>query len=300
MDTSTTVAYIGGCGRSGSTLLARLLAVRAGVVACGELVFLWRRGLVEDQLCGCGAPFSTCTFWSAVGERAFDGWAAVDGKRLADTEFALTRRRRRAPTPTDLDHLAEHVRSLYAAIAVEGGATIIVDASKDYSYFRFLSSRLDMPVTPIHLVRDVRGVVHSWRRRKPDKADSTGFMPTINPLTQTLLWSYENLRYSAHLWSHPTGVSIRYEDLVADVDRQLARIADALGAPWLTTAAAVSERPATDQHLVAANPMRFERRVDVRPDDAWHSQLPAWLARSVTAATYPLLRHYGYELHVPK
>ena len=40
------VVYLGGLGRSGTTLLERLLAARPGVCAAGETVHLWQRGLV--------------------------------------------------------------------------------------------------------------------------------------------------------------------------------------------------------------------------------------------------------------
>jgi hypothetical protein len=45
-----TVLYVAGTGRSGSTLLARVLGEADGFVAAGELRYVWQRGLVEDRL----------------------------------------------------------------------------------------------------------------------------------------------------------------------------------------------------------------------------------------------------------
>jgi len=64
------VLYIGGLGRSGSTLIERLLGQVPGVCAVGELVHLWDRGITEDERCGCGEPFRQCPFWSQVGKTA--------------------------------------------------------------------------------------------------------------------------------------------------------------------------------------------------------------------------------------
>ena len=50
------VLYVAGSGRSGSTLLARLLDQVDGLFAAGELRYVWQRGLLEDRLCGCGQP----------------------------------------------------------------------------------------------------------------------------------------------------------------------------------------------------------------------------------------------------
>ena len=40
--------YLGGLGRSGSTLVERLLAGLPGVCSVGEVVHMWQRGLVQD------------------------------------------------------------------------------------------------------------------------------------------------------------------------------------------------------------------------------------------------------------
>ena len=61
------VLFIAGFGRSGSTLLDRLLGSTPGVHSGGELAAIWTHGLVDDRLCSCGAPFSGCPFWRAVG-----------------------------------------------------------------------------------------------------------------------------------------------------------------------------------------------------------------------------------------
>src|SRR4051794_38468775 len=60
------IVYIGGTGRSGSTLLARLLSGVPGVVAVGELRYVLDRGMTQDHLCGCGRPFRACPFWHDV------------------------------------------------------------------------------------------------------------------------------------------------------------------------------------------------------------------------------------------
>ena len=68
------VLYLGGFGRSGSTLLERILGQIPGWTNVGELVDLPRSVFVHQENCGCGEPFLTCPMWSQVGERAFGGW----------------------------------------------------------------------------------------------------------------------------------------------------------------------------------------------------------------------------------
>jgi hypothetical protein len=72
------VLFLAGMGRSGTTLLERVMAGATGVVGLGEVVHLWKRGLVDDERCGCGLPFSACPFWQRVGAEAFGDWRKVD------------------------------------------------------------------------------------------------------------------------------------------------------------------------------------------------------------------------------
>ena len=70
-DEPVRVLYVSGWVYSGSTLLSNILGEIEGVFAAGEVRHIWRRGLLEDRPCGCGAAFSACPFWSAVVEEAF-------------------------------------------------------------------------------------------------------------------------------------------------------------------------------------------------------------------------------------
>ena len=95
------VLFVGGLGRSGSTVLDMLLAQEPGMVPVGEVRHLWERGLRDNDLCGCGAPFHDCPFWRAVGERAFGGWHRLD------PDYALaTARSCGSPPPALTDRLA--------------------------------------------------------------------------------------------------------------------------------------------------------------------------------------------------
>ena len=79
----TTVVYLSGFGRSGSTLVERMLGAAPAWVNVGELVDLARSVARTDELCGCGEPFSRCPVWTQVGEAAFGGWTADVLDRLA-------------------------------------------------------------------------------------------------------------------------------------------------------------------------------------------------------------------------
>ena len=60
------IVYIAGLGRSGSTILDRLLGAQPEFHSAGEVASTWSQGVLEDRLCSCGQPFSSCAFWERV------------------------------------------------------------------------------------------------------------------------------------------------------------------------------------------------------------------------------------------
>src|SRR5215475_6872222 len=166
------VIYLGGLGRSGSTLLERLLGELPGVCACGEVVHLWQRGVTANERCGCGLEFSACDFWSQVGKQAFGGWDKLDIARTAHLKHAVDRIRmiprlalRAGLTSRFRSDLAEYSQNyvrVYRAIADVSGCDAVVDSSKHASLAFCLSSCPDIDLRVIHVVRDSRAVAYSW------------------------------------------------------------------------------------------------------------------------------------------
>ena len=132
------VLYIGGFGRSGSTLVERILGQLPGFCSAGEIVFLWQRGLLENQLCGCGATFSECDFWTRVGKTAFGGWDQVDAAEMLALQREVDRNRYipamvaprlRPGAKPALARYTAALSSLYQGIREVSGARVVIDAS---------------------------------------------------------------------------------------------------------------------------------------------------------------------------
>src|SRR4051812_39799023 len=88
-----TVLYVAGAGRSGSTLLERLIAEKNDFFAVGELYYLWERGYERNELCSCGEPFHDCPFWQEVLRLTF-GPGPIPVAELRDHLAYLLRFRR--------------------------------------------------------------------------------------------------------------------------------------------------------------------------------------------------------------
>jgi hypothetical protein len=302
------VLYIVGVGRSGSTLLERMLGAVPGSVNAGELNAVFSRVATQDQSCGCGQPFSSCPFWLAVGESAFGGWASVT-PRMTHLQPRVTRQRHVVRLATGLAgaayrrELAEYLdvhRRLYEAIAEVSGADVVVDASKSTAQLFALRRVEGLDLRVLNLVRDSRGVAHSWNKagvRKPQARDGAT-MGTYAPHRLAVLWAALQLESAVLGAAAPYAARVRYEDLVARPRPTLERALRGVGLPPVDGSLDhVGDRSVTlgPSHGVAGSRTRFTvGRVELTLDDAWRSTLAPGSRRVVTAVTLPQLVGYGY------
>lgn len=303
------VLFIGGCGRSGSTLLDRMLGELPGFVSVGELRFIWQRGLVENQRCGCGAPFRECPFWTAIGDEAFGGWKNVPAVELAALEHATDRHRfipfllapwLWPPYRRRLARYADVLARLYTAVDRITGGAYIVDSTKDAPFAYILRHVADLELRVVHLVRDSRGVAFSWtkRIRKPEHTNTIGYMNTYHPVEMGFRWMAYNFCF--HLLGR-IGVprlSMRYERLVESPRVEIDRAAAHMGVDVPDEDVGFLHPDGVDlgiHHTVSGNPMRFEQgRIALRLDEEWRTELAPLHRHIVSICTFPFLWLYGY------
>ena len=305
-----TVVYIVGSGRSGSTLLERILGAVPGFCNVGELVDLFTRVAVENQRCGCGEAFAECPFWTAVGEEAFGEWSPTLIHDIGSLKSSVVRQRfipylmqpHLAPAS-----FAERLRDyqdaygkLYRAVQQVSGARVIVDASKWPAQLLAMRQIETLDVRLVHLVRDPRGVAYSWSKANVNlpQHDGNRLMRTYDPPRSAAVWATFQMEAALlrGLTAHST--TVRYEDMVSDPRGALERLLERIGLPagpdslsHVDSASVTLER----SHGIAGNRSRFTTgRIPVHLDDEWRSALPAAHRRVVTAVTLPQLAAYGY------
>ncbi|GAA0980370.1 sulfotransferase [Nocardiopsis tropica] len=307
------MVFVGGMGRSGSTLIELLLGELPGFCSVGEIVHLWRRGLVENERCGCGRPFSECGFWTDVGEEAFGGWGRLDAGQVLRLKDGVDRTRflpalldgaREGRLSARCDRYTELYHRLYAAVSRVSGARVIVDASKHASLAACLRLRYGSRMRLLHVVRDPRAVAHSWGKRtiRPDasEASSEPEMARYSAGRAAVQWMAQNAAFDALAGLGTPTLRVRYEDFVAEPGAEFARIAAFSGYTGETGGAggplaAGGSGRLSGGHAVSGNPMRFTAgRIGVRADHGWRESLAPWRRHLVTAVTAPSRRRYGY------
>ena len=297
-----TVVFIASSGRSGSTILDRILGSAPGACSCGELQRFWDVLYLPDRLCGCGAKLLECPFWTSV-IAAFGPITPGDAGRFARLHEMVTRTRslplhwtpvRPAALRAAVSEYQGVVLRLLQAIAGVSARSTLIDSSKGAGYGWLLSSLPGIRLKVINLVRDSRAVANSWlnhhrlQTRRP-------FYPW-NATYAALGWDVEHaiaelMRRRAHAY-----VRVRYEDFARRPGAVLSELAGKLGiaVPDVSPEGEVLQAEA---HMIAGNRTRFLKGpLKIEEDQRWKSELSALDAAKVTALTWPLLLRHGYPV----
>lgn len=303
------VVFIAGAGRSGSTILERVLGQDPRVVALGEVLHLWERGVTKNESCGCRAPFRECEFWDAVGQRAFGGWDQVDLRDVRSLANKVDRQRRipktmlpaLSPTMRTLTRsYASYYRRIYRAALEVSGRSIVIDSGKHPSLAFALSHDPDIDLRVLHVVRDSMGVAHSWSKsvRRPEATrDEDLHMARYSPLQSGLMWVTTNLEVELLRSKGLPFARLIYEEFVADPATAISRAWRALGLRGAAPDLVDDDRSINldVNHTAAGNPARFKCGLThLHADRTWTRDLPARDRRMVSLLTGPLRTAYGY------
>jgi hypothetical protein len=305
--TQSRVCYIGATGRSGSTLVSRVLGSLPGACSVGELCWIWTYGVLRNRPCGCGEPFLECPFWTGVGKRAFDGWDHVDATRANDLRRRVTQNSRipelvtrpvGRETAHDFDEYVALLEPLYRAITAESGASVIIDNSKQPEVALLARRTPGVDLSVLHLVRRSHGVAYSWTKHitRADKAGRE--MLRRAPSRTAAAWLADNALFELIGRTGTPRMQLRYEDFVAAPRSSTRDVVAFLGLdvpeaelPFEGESSVVLE----PDHSVWGNPMRLQTgAIPLRPDEAWRTGLPAAERRTVSAISWPGLLRYGY------
>jgi len=302
------ILYIGGTGRTGSTLLANILGQYDTFFSGGELAFLWRFGLMDNGRCACGLELRQCPTWVAIFDQAFGGVNNVDASEMVRLRkrfnshhlpLMVTKGIRKRLLDRTGD-LPLRLAQLYSGIRSSTGRPIIVDSSKEPHYSYILRSQPSLEVYFLHLVRDPRAVAYSWRRRKVEAGFSDGrFMATRRPSVSSTYFDVSNIA-SELIWARHTQryMRMRYEDFISAPAEMLRRIGEFVEVD-IDPSQAIDDGFAnlSGTHSAWGNPNRFlHGQIGLAPEDEWKFRMPQSQRAVVTAMTLPLILQYAYPV----
>ncbi|HEX2267747.1 MAG TPA: hypothetical protein VHI97_06050 [Actinomycetota bacterium] len=290
----TKVVFIGGYGRSGSTLLGLLLDQHPSFVFAGELVAVWAH-FEANRPCGCETPLRECPFWSTVmndiAERlpSFDVQRMVRLQRRVDPGWRLPNLRSvLSGNAYEGAHYREAFGQLCRSIEAVSGCSVVVDSSKVASHGFILNSISTVRTYPIHLIRDSRATAFSLRRSRFSPSHGKD-LERRNLLRAALAWSVANVEVGRLRRANPDYRMLLYDDLVNQPGRVVAAITDLVAEPPPDSSVleATTIRP-SHGHSISGNPLKFaQAEIAIRPDEEWRHGLSGVEKGLVRTLTWP-------------
>lgn len=270
------VVYIAGAGKSGSTLVDRILGSSPNAFSVGQLEGLCffidehdpRRkkeaAFLDDQ----GHRLRDSPFWKPVVEVAEQNRRALYDPRCPLSVRNLIPALLFGTSSPYLPHFED--AALYGAVLARArqmkspGVDTIVDSSKDMKRLIALRMEKSLDVFVLHLIRDVRGVAYSWEKKKGSWLHALRRWLILNTLLAVYLRMamprdhYMRMSYDLFTRDPPEGIRRlnRAFGLRLDPDKFL----DAVNADtsW----------------RFSGDGMRREPVTAIRADPAWRSKLP--------------------------
>ena len=304
--------YIAGYGRSGSTLLERLLQCQPDIQACGEMTNFFKIYGSASSRCSCGQTLDKCEFWGNVAQTLFE-----QGFSLSQFPcYSKIQIKREARWSHGGSLFLSRHQHMYARIMepfLESVATqcsdnnFLVDSSKT-AYTRpfrpiAISQLGKFRVRIIHLVRDPRGVVWSVKKGLNRSLEAGKDSKTLLPLTRAVAgWVYAN-RAAGRLqrfFGKENYCLVRYEDFVEAPVQILNRISTNWGIDLHESIRVAHEARSGSEilipvmHQLTGNRMRFSTSFSIRPDYTWKEKLNPKTNAIVKSITMPLMKKYGY------
>jgi hypothetical protein len=275
------IVYIAGYGRSGSTLLERILSSNQKMFGVGELFHLLRLINGKNNFCSCGNEIHQCDFWSKIIAKINAEYdieqTKQDRKFFESITGIFSCIAKRLKKQNYQDYTKEIFSEIFKLVPSE--TKYIIDSSKTArnSLVRpvLLSNLFDVKV--IHLIRDGRGCMWSNLKGSNQKLEA-GVDPTIPfaGLRTALNWPVANS--GAHFFqllnSQESYCRVKYENFVENPENSLAKIGDFLGVDFAAQINMLKlEQKVPLGHQLDGNRLRKKEKIILQPDLEWKSKL---------------------------
>lgn len=297
------VVYIGGYGRSGSTITDILFHQNNNIASFGELTNLFIAGWINDEFCSCGKSVKDCTFWSEVKKQ----WLKKSNFSIHEyynlqskytNKFSLVSNlKNNVFESREFYKFSNDTKLLYEIISDISKSNLIVDSSKSPFRLYFLKS-IGLDVKVVHLVRDGRGVANSLKKHfKPDLESGVQKELKPKPVYRTALsWVLTNYLIEK-ITPKEERYLLKYEDLLENGESELKNIEDYFGIDLTASIETIANNKILKKgHTVAGNRLRMKEglRINTTNNTNWKNLTESEI-NIFNRIAGPMLKKYGYR-----
>ncbi|MEM1328000.1 MAG: sulfotransferase domain-containing protein [Bacteroidota bacterium] len=305
------ILLITSAGRSGSTVLSKILNELDDAFNVNELAFMPLNGIEKNYPINTGERFSDSEIWQEIlanyqtknqlnhlhyRPHLIPNTRQLVGEQLLPFYKAANKQ---------LEQYKTALNNLFHAIFEEIKAEIIIDSSKVAPYVHAVSQLADFDIYVLHLVRDPRAVAYSWqkkiKRSDVEKNDEV-FMEEYSPRKSSISWQLvnqyaESLKNRTDLKYH----FLKYEDFAQQPEKHLAQLLQFLN--YSKDAIEINDNSIplhrTDYGIWGNPNVRQQKeQLRIKYDSDYKKQLHPSTTRTATFWSLPLLLRYGYSINL--
>jgi hypothetical protein len=269
----TKILYICGETRSGSTILSNILGCIEGFFNGGEIIEFWKTGL--EWPCSCGKMTDQCRIWSKIYQSvsAYRNFCEFQQMNQFISQSASSLKSFRSIFSSkyysrikDINIcLIDNLHFVYKQIQYTTGCKVIVDASKNPGYAQLLAQFPDTELYIIHIIRDPRATIYSWKIKKPG-------LWTASAKEIAMRWNIRNAATELFRTNPKTHYyQLKYEKFAVDPLKHILAILDFIQEepqrlPFITENEVLIE----NIHGLCGNPDRFKQgKIKITLDQKW-------------------------------
>lgn len=281
----TPILYLLGAGRSGTTVLATVMNAHPNIHTAGELHQFYDH-LLGDKNCSCGKKLDTCVFWQGIYKQYDEDSEVLRLWRETCEEKEAHRNIPKYLISRTKENTYNQIQSkLFEAIQKQTGNDYILDSSKYIARYLLLKRNKNLHVRGIYVVRDVRGVIASFKKK---------VQSSRSPISAIFYYLTVNIAGQLVCWLDKGVVKVRYEDFMNDpegiLQQILKKIAPELKGP--VTLPKEFEMP----HIVGGNRMRSNKTIKLSFDEKWKRELSKWQKILYYCLASPIMILNAYKI----
>lgn len=276
------ILYISASEFSGTTFLSFLLNAHSEMATIGHSMG-WPFKANEEFFCSCGSNLETCPLFKYVAlkfaehqldfnprdfgtrfslstNKRLDSWLVGSLPLIGSTRLEAMRNSVVYGMPAMRKMLGKQLRAnrvLFDAVCEKLGASIYVDNSHSPYRIAHLLNEKSFEISNLHLVRDPRAVAFSMRKNKN--------MPIDSGVRSWIRRQRDTMRIAPEMCN---SLTVRYEDLVSDVNSTLGKIHEFMGVTYEPFSGDFKK----SEHHILGNQMRFKDG-GVHVDNRWTTDL---------------------------
>lgn len=258
--------YLLGAGRSGTTLMATLLDTHPKIRTLGEMHQFFQH-VKDEKNCSCGLALKDCPFWGNMSK-----FFVADEKEISKYYEYCERKEKHKNIPAYLissphdPRYSEPQKFVFSAIKNHiNSDEWLLDSSKYIARFLLLKDDKAFKLKGIYMVRDVRGVITSFKKK---------VQTSRQPLSAIFYYLIINFFGQIVCWLDNDVIKVRYEDLVLKPEETLSRI---YGHVYGTNEKKISlPEYFVMPHLIGGNRMKEKSKIRLNLDEKWRNDMSRW------------------------